>query len=108
VPNYTFTKRNELQVRTKRPSALTTLIYITAALAIVFIFIQLYVMSIFATRGDDVAKLESQKSALVQENKKLSEEIADARKYDYIKEKSQNLGYVDINSKDVNYLTIEQ
>jgi hypothetical protein len=65
-------------------------------------------MSVFATKGEDVAKLESVKTELVNENKKLSQEIAQARQYSYIKEKSQNLGYVDINTKEVQYLTIEQ
>ncbi len=84
------------------------LVYITAFSAIVFVFIQLYVMSIFATKGEDISKLESRKSALIVENKKIGEDIAQARKYDFIKEKSQNLGYVDISTADVKYMSVGQ
>jgi hypothetical protein len=82
--------------------------YIAGVLVIATLFIQLYVMSMFATKGEDVNRLETQKTHLITENKKLNQEISQARQYEYIKEKSQNLGYVDINTKDVKYMTIEQ
>lgn len=110
MQNYTFTTRNtNIRIKTspKRRSALSTIFLVAGVLIVVTLFIQLYVMSVFATKGEDIAKLEAKKAVLINENKKLTQEIAHARQYDFIKEQSENLGFVDITANDVNYLTIE-
>lgn len=81
---------------------------VAGVLLIVAIFVQLYVMSVFATKGDEVARLENRKAQLITENKKLNQEIADARNVDFIKQKTNQIGYVDINLKEVNYLQLNK
>lgn len=72
------------------------------------IFIQLFVMSQYATKGDEISKLEQRKQELNNENIKLNREIAEARNIDYITTKSENLGYVPLDAKEVKYITLQE
>jgi len=107
VPSYTYTKKNKLQIRQKN-NGFKVLVYTSGVLIIVALFIQLYVMSIFAPKGDEIAKYESKRVKLLTENKDLHEEIAESRKLEYIRERSQGLGYVDITTEDLEYLKLDK
>jgi hypothetical protein len=106
VPSYTYTKKHQLKTRSKS-SGLQLVVSIAGIFLFLVVFVQLYIMSVYAPKGDEVAKLEQRKRELVSENKNLHEEIAEARKLEFIREKSANEGYVDINTKDVSYIVIE-
>lgn len=107
MPSYTFTKNRQLKPRHKN-KALRAVLYVGAVLLFATVFVQLYVMSVYATQGHEVAKLEARKNELLSSNKALTEDIANARKLEYIKNRSQDLGYVDIKANDVQYLKIDQ
>jgi hypothetical protein len=107
VQSYTFTKKNQLIIRKNHKGLKSALLFI-AVLAVFTIFVQLYVMSLFATEGSNITALQQKKEALIKENKSLQHEIAVARNLEYIKKKSENVGYVDIDmKKDVRYITVE-
>jgi hypothetical protein len=74
--------------------------------AILTIFVQLYVMSIFATKGKDIVDLEIKKTTLVKENKELQESIARSKNIDYLKNQSKELGFVDVKPNEIKYLRI--
>jgi cell division protein FtsB len=83
-------------------------VLITAGILVfIALFMQLYVMSLFATKGAELSEYESKKEQLVAENKRLEQEIASIRNVEYIKERSANAGYVDINHKEVSYLVVK-
>ncbi len=63
-------------------------------------------MSIFATNGDEIAIYEVKKEKLSFENKKLQQEIAEARNLQNIKSKFSSAGYVDIENNEVGYLEV--
>lgn len=105
MPSYTFTRSNQLKTR-RRNGGLRIVIFVAGILTVLTIFVQLYVMSIFAPMGGKVSELEARRDELVVENKKLSDEIAQARKLEAIKQKADSKEYVNIDSKEVGYLTI--
>jgi hypothetical protein len=82
-------------------------VFFTGALMIVSVFVQLYVMSKFATNGDVIGDLETKKAELIRDNKKLNEEISKFRNIKSLAEKSKDLGFVDINPKEVGYIRIQ-
>lgn len=84
---------------------------ILISISLIFLFItiivQLIVMSEFATKGDDIAKLEQRRVELTNENLKLMKEIAEARNLDYIKKKGEERGYVALNIDELEYIVLE-
>lgn len=106
MQNYTYTKKTQIRFK-KRTSGISYIIVTAGILMFVALFVQLYVMSIFATKGDELAQYEARKEELVSQNKKLEQEIASIRNLDYIKQKSANAGYVDIDHKEVSYLVVK-
>lgn len=105
MPNYTFTKRNQNN-RGPQRKGLKTLIAISFALVLITVLVQLFVMSEFATKGDDIAKLEQKRSDLTNENLQLERQIAEARNLDYIKSKNQDQGYVALKSSELKYVNL--
>ena len=65
-------------------------------------------MSQFATKGVEISKLEQKRQSLTNENMQLNRQIADAKNLDYIKQRSENLGYVPLDAKEVKYLTLQE
>lgn len=106
MPNYIFLKQNQIRSKKSRLGA-KTLILISFVLMLVAVFVQLFVMSEFATRGDDIAKLEQKRVELTNENLKLNREIAEARNLDYIKKKGEEQGYVAFKLNEVKYVELE-
>ena len=65
-------------------------------------------MSQFATKGDEIQKIEQRKSELENENLILSRQIAEAKNLDYIKKEASADGFVAIASNEVNYLSLSK
>lgn len=105
--NYTYSKKhNKLQIRKNR-KGIKIFGGVVGLLTALTIFVQLYTMSIFATKGETVTALEQRKNELIKQNKVLSDEIAKSQNPTFLDQKSQELGYVDIDYKEVNYLVVE-
>ena len=107
MPRYTYSKQNnQLEARSNN-KALKLIVFIAGGVAILTIFIQLYTMSVYATKGDSISKLELRKKELQDQNKRLNEEIAAARNIDYIREINESDEYVSIDSKEVKFLRVD-
>jgi hypothetical protein len=111
VQNYTYLqKRRNIRIKYQKnegkKSPLRTIIVVVGIFAILTIFVQLYVMSIFATKGKDIVDLEIKKTTLVKENKELQESIARSKNIDYLKNQSKELGFVDVKPNEIKYLRI--
>lgn len=105
--HYTYTKKNQTLAVRKPNKALRWLFVTFSVLIIATVATQLYVMSVYAVKGEEVAKLEKKKEVLEKQNKLLSDEIADSRSIEYIRERSQHMGFVDIDHDNVKYIEIE-
>lgn len=66
-------------------------------------------MSIYATKGTKVQKLETQKNQLVEENSKLRKQIAETKTLQYAEEKLDIEGnFEQLTEDNINYLEIDE
>ncbi|GIW57108.1 MAG: hypothetical protein KatS3mg083_053 [Candidatus Dojkabacteria bacterium] len=105
VQSYIFI-RNKL-VERKKIGPIQIIVGLTGVLAIITVLVHLFVMSEYATKGEEIAILESRKDALMQENLKLREEIASANNLDALRKKAEDSGYVALNEKDIRYIKLD-
>lgn len=105
MQSYTFTNRKLIE--NKKNNGVRILLVFTMILTFITIFVQLFVMSEYATKGDEIARLEERKEELSKENLQLKKEIAEVRNLDYIRDKAGEMGYVELKSSDVKYVKLD-
>lgn len=105
VLSYKFTKKGKIvEVNTKNARLLRFAIFASLTMLLLWIFIQLFYMTRFATSGDRVAELESIKNELLKENRDLNKRIAEVKTYTYAKDHLDSSKFVSIEVNELQYL----
>ncbi len=104
VQSYIFIRNKPLEH--KRIGPIQVIVGFTGVLAIITVLVHLFVMSEYATKGEEIAILEARRESLMQENLKLREEIASANNLDTLRKKAQDSGYVALNEEKLKYIKL--
>lgn len=98
--------RNEsVKIKIKKDNTVAVIIAAAILVAILMILLKIGFMSVYATKGDDVLKMTSDKATYVEMNKKLETEIAELQSVHRIESvakdklhmvKSQPVKYIDL------------
>ncbi|BDQ04503.1 MAG: hypothetical protein KatS3mg084_0021 [Candidatus Dojkabacteria bacterium] len=105
VQSYIFI-RNKL-VEHKKIGPIKIVVGLTGFLAIITVLVHLFVMSEYATKGDEIAILQARKEELMKENLMLQEQIAAANNLDILRKKAEESGYVALNQDQLRYIKID-
>lgn len=106
MQNYTYTKRPHIRFE-KAQSGYRFVFIVAIAFIFVTLFVQLYIMSLYATEGDRLAAYEARKEELLTQNKTIQQEIAALRNVENIRKHASDDAFVDINQSEVSYITID-
>lgn len=104
--SYIFTNRNLIE-RNRDNGIIKIVLLFTLLFAGITVFVQLLVMSEYATKGEEIAKLEEKKERLSIENLQLKKQIAEASSLEYIHNKAKDSGYVALEQNDIRYVMLD-
>lgn len=92
-----------IKVKFRSDNTLTIIIVAAILVGILMVIIKLGFVSVYATKGDNIADITSQKASIVEENKKIESEIAELQSVSHIEKIAKDkLGMV--KAKPVVYL----